>query len=447
MDTDRNLLAGVLAVQADLIDRQQFIEACLLWAGRKSVPLVDLLIERKWIVEADRSHLEYLVNRKLALHSGDSRASLAGAPEDLRRSLAAIDDVEIRNSVAALPSRPDRNVAETTIFSVGAESRYERGALHATGGIGRVWKAEDRTLGRIVALKELRPERAADDALRAQTEILKSILQSMADGVVVADSDGHFILWNPAADRMVGIGITSAPTDEWSDRYGCFLPDGKTLYPPHELPLARAMRGELVDDVEVIIRNAEVPEGRVLSVNATPLRDADGKSGGSVAVFRDITERKHAEQAVQQSETLYFSLLEKLPLLVTRKDLDGRFTFGNRRFCDEVGKSPEEILGMTDFDFYPPDFAAKYRADDRRVVESGKSLETIEDHVEPGGEKLVVQVIKTPIFEAEQHVIAVQCVCWDVRAQQRLQQELAAMKNEVVELREQLERQTAQRMP
>src|SRR5262249_43115689 len=77
MDADRNLLFGVLALQADLIDRTQFVEACSLWATRKTVPLADLLAERGWLLPADRAHVDYLVERKLQKHGGDVHASLA----------------------------------------------------------------------------------------------------------------------------------------------------------------------------------------------------------------------------------------------------------------------------------------------------------------------------------------------------------------------------------
>src|SRR5262245_52746037 len=90
MDTDRNLLFGVLALQADLIDPQQFIEACLLWTSRKDAPLADLLVERGWIVPADRAHLDYLLARKLHRHGGDPRAGLASIPDDVKRSLATL---------------------------------------------------------------------------------------------------------------------------------------------------------------------------------------------------------------------------------------------------------------------------------------------------------------------------------------------------------------------
>ena len=76
MDTDRNLLFGVLALQADLIDPKQFVEACLLWTSRKDVPLADLLVERGWIVPDDKAHVGYLLGRKLHKHGGDLRASL-----------------------------------------------------------------------------------------------------------------------------------------------------------------------------------------------------------------------------------------------------------------------------------------------------------------------------------------------------------------------------------
>ena len=49
MDTDRNLLFAVLALQADLIDRERFVQACTLWAARKNTPIAELLIEQGWL--------------------------------------------------------------------------------------------------------------------------------------------------------------------------------------------------------------------------------------------------------------------------------------------------------------------------------------------------------------------------------------------------------------
>src|SRR5260370_37603013 len=103
MDTDRNLLFGVLALQAGLIDSPQFIEACLLWTGRKDVPLADLLVERGWIEPADRAHVEYLVGRKLHKHGGDPRASPAALPDAGKRSLATLGDEGGRRSRAPAP--------------------------------------------------------------------------------------------------------------------------------------------------------------------------------------------------------------------------------------------------------------------------------------------------------------------------------------------------------
>lgn len=161
MDTDRNLLFGVLALQADLIDSTQFIEACLLWTSRKQERLADLLLERGWIQPGDRTHIEYLLERKLQKYGGDSQASLAAIPESIKLSLAALDDADIRQSLAGEPGPADARVTATIDYVPAEAERYTRIRLHATGGIGRVWLARDSTLGRQVALKELRPERAA----------------------------------------------------------------------------------------------------------------------------------------------------------------------------------------------------------------------------------------------------------------------------------------------
>jgi PAS domain S-box-containing protein len=135
--------------------------------------------------------------------------------------------------------------------------------------------------------------------LSQQTSVLRSVLDSISDGVVVADRDGHLLRFNSAAQQILGMGVTDAIIDEWSDRYGCFLPDSVTSYPAHDLPLARAIRGEIVNDGEIFIRHAQRPQGLWISVNAAPLRDAGGDLVGGVAAFRDITARKRLDDALK----------------------------------------------------------------------------------------------------------------------------------------------------
>ncbi|HMF12629.1 MAG TPA: serine/threonine-protein kinase, partial [Gemmataceae bacterium] len=165
MDSDRNLLFGVLALQADLIDSVQFVEACTLWSARKDMPLAHLLMERGWIDVADKAHLDYLVERRLHKHGGDPQASLAAAPDHVKRSLAALDDPDIQRSLAGPPRSDDLVLDETVDLPAVPRPRYSLMRLHATGGIGRIWLARDADLGRDVALKELRPERADDTSL------------------------------------------------------------------------------------------------------------------------------------------------------------------------------------------------------------------------------------------------------------------------------------------
>ena len=130
-------------------------------------------------------------------------------------------------------------------------------------------------------------------------------------------------------------------------------------------------------------------------------------------------ERRKAEEALRESEALYHSLVECLPCCVVRKDLDGRFTFANQKFCADIGIPLEEFVGKTDFDFFPREFAEKYRRDDRAVLDSGQVLDIVEEHVTTKGERFYVQVMKTPLFDPDGKPIGIQGIFWDVTERRR----------------------------
>ena len=137
-------------------------------------------------------------------------------------------------------------------------------------------------------------KRAAEQ-LSDTNEILQSILSNMGDAVIVADKGGHFLVFNPAAERMFGKGAMQMPFTEWSQRYGLYLADKITPFPHDQLPLARSIRGEEVDNVEMFLRHERAPHGLWTEITGRPLRGANGDVLGGVVVCRDITQVKEEE--------------------------------------------------------------------------------------------------------------------------------------------------------
>ncbi|MBI4779967.1 MAG: PAS domain-containing protein [Oscillatoriophycideae cyanobacterium NC_groundwater_1537_Pr4_S-0.65um_50_18] len=148
----------------------------------------------------------------------------------------------------------------------------------------------------------------------AALQVLKSILDSMGEGVMVADRQGKLLFVNPAAEQILGdrhvLFRQSGEGDEPVE--GLFLADRVTPYAIADLPLVRAIHGEAVDSTEIYVQPAAEPKsagqkvldskGIWLRVTARPIRDQDGSLRGGVAVFHNITTIKTTEDALRQSE-------------------------------------------------------------------------------------------------------------------------------------------------
>ena len=137
--------------------------------------------------------------------------------------------------------------------------------------------------------------------LQNQVQLTDTIFNSIGDGVIAADANGAFTIFNPSAERILGIGPIDTTPDKWSDNYGFFFPDRVTPFPADELPLARALKGEASDQEDMFVRNTEVPEGVFICVSGRPLQGKEGTEKGGVIVFRDVTHRVIAEEALAQA--------------------------------------------------------------------------------------------------------------------------------------------------
>jgi PAS domain S-box len=182
---------------------------------------------------------------------------------------------------------------------------------------------------------------------------LQLLIDSIADGVIAADEKGNIILFNPAAQNMTGLDVTDTLPDEWSAKYGLFLPDAVTPYPTADIPLIRTIRGEVVDDVEIFTRHASQPEGLWVKINGRPLKDETGALKGGVIVCRNITEERAFQQRMQQLAEEQEGLLQELKTrqnaldeaaIVSETDFKGTITYVNERFTQISGYSIGEVL-------------------------------------------------------------------------------------------------------
>ena len=278
--------------------------------------------------------------------------------------------------------------------------------------------------------KELTERKRIQAQLDKNQVFLKAIINNIPFDLWVCDADGRYNIQNAISLNLAG-NLIGKTVDELD------------FVPPERLEVYKAkhqrvLSGETIrEEIQETIKGEE---RSLLSVQ-TPVRD-DGQILGFVGMQIDLTDIRQAEKYLQESEALYQSLVEVMPMSVCRKDLDGRFIFVNKRFCDGFKLPASEILGKTDFDLHPKDLAEKYHKDDLAVIASRQTIEMVEEHQPIDGERSYVQVFKSPIFDANRRANGVQIVFWDISERVLAEEERNKLIEELEAKNEELERFT-----
>jgi len=260
-------------------------------------------------------------------------------------------------------------------------SRYSLRVLHQSGAVLQVEVHSSRTdyngrpavMGMLVDITE---RKQAEGELASSLSLLKATMESTADGVLVVNLDGRITLWNHKFADMWQIpeALLSKHLDELALNY--VLP--RMVQPEAFLAKVRKLYGQPEASSN---DQLELADGRIFRRYSQPQRISDDVVGRAWS-FSDITERKQAEETVQNERLLLRTLIDNIPDSIYSKDLACRKTLANSTEVRYLGvKSEADVLGKDDFDIYPKELAEKFFADDQLVLQTGEPVLNREEYI------------------------------------------------------------------
>jgi PAS domain S-box-containing protein len=202
-----------------------------------------------------------------------------------------------------------------------------------------------------------------------RTETVRATLESTADGILVVDSAGRIVAHNQKFATMWTIPEPLLKRRDQRSLLEFVEPQLKDT-----AAFTKEVRAVLADPKLKTDDVIEFKDGRVLERHSEP-QTVNGKNVGRVWGFRDVTERKRAEEALSEERRLLRTLIDNMPDYIYVKDTESRFVLANRALAGLVGaQSSNDLLGKTDSDYFPKDVAGPFFSDEQAILRSGRPL-------------------------------------------------------------------------
>ena len=277
--------------------------------------------------------------------------------------------------------------------------------------------------GAIGILQDITDRKRAEDVLRESEARYKALFQTAAEGILVADIETRkFRYVNPAICRMLDY------TEEELKRLsvGDIHPKADLKHVISEFEAQ--VRGEkiLAPNIPCLRKDGTIIYADINAANVL----IDGR-GCNVGFFTDITERKHAEEKLEEIQRQQKAMLDNIPDIAWLKDKDSVYIAVNEPFAEACGIRAEDLAGKRDLDIWPEDLAGRYIADDKEVIKSGKRRRIEELLENRAGERITVETIKTPIYDDKGDVIGTIGIAHDITDRKRAAEELQKARDEL----------------
>jgi PAS domain S-box-containing protein len=255
---------------------------------------------------------------------------------------------------------------------------------------------------------------------QAESEIqLRTIFDSLTEGIVVLDKKYNLVHMNPAAARFLGLPGRALSMKTIKGMVEAYTLDGK-LIPVEQWPGTRALRGDYVQDLELKLQSSYAGTSTIAEVSAAPIVNAAGEIVQVVITYRDIKERKRVDEA----RSRLAAIVESSENAIIGKDLHGTVTSWNKGAEKIFGYTAGEMIGQSIMRLMPPGreheeeqiLASILRG---QTVKHGESVRLRKD-----GQTIQVSLTISPILDARNRVVGVSKIASDITGKKMLERQL-----------------------
>jgi PAS domain S-box-containing protein len=410
----RNFLARGMPLFAENGSVQEWVGSCIDLTERKQAQeeldasqrllssMIDAITESAFLMTPDGTII--LANEAVAQRLGVTPGAMAGKsvydliPLELAqaRRLQIEEVVRSRAAVHFEDNRLGRHILNS-IYPV----------LDLKGDVGQL----------AVFGYDITERKRMEEALRESEEKFRNLFDNAMEGVYQTTPEGRLISANMALARMFDYAspeeMINTITDLASQIYA--------NQDDRKIAVGIFRETGFIKDFECRMRRKD---GSIFwaSYNGRFTKTPDGIPCFEGFIL-DITGRKRKEIELHESEGRYRTLVENIPQKIFMKDRNCRWLSINENFARDLGIRPEEVVGKMDTDLFTPELAAKYHADDVRIMETGQTEELEERYFQEDKETWV-NTIKTPVRGANGEIVGLLGVFWDITERKRTQEAL-----------------------
>ena len=276
-------------------------------------------------------------------------------------------------------------------------------------------------IGWVSVVNDITERKKAENALKQSEEKFRLAMESTNDALWDWDIVTNEVYRNPRHATMLGYepNELTASQKEWENRI--HPEDKQTVFQILDEYFA-GKRDSF--EIEYRLRAKSGDYVWVLGRGKVVACDDDGSPTRMIGTNIDITERKRAEEANAEYQTLIQGIMDNAGSIVVVRDLQGHYLLVNREVEKVLGLESKQIIGNTPYDIHSYDKAKKILTDDKIVIESRNLLE-IEDHLDAQGENRIFLGTKFPLQNVSGEIYAVCTVATDITEQRNMQRALA----------------------